>query len=663
MNRSILWCPWCILASAALSVVALQPAVAASWTNSASGLWRVGSNWDIGVAPGIFTGTTRITNPDTKTVLIDALTPASNLVISALNLGGPAGTTNTLALVDVGTNQPLVVSNQTLTLYGGSALAITNSSLVVTGRFISFNVYMGDIVLDSGSIVVREEPATTNVTVFSRLGRTNSATLTINSGMAHFSTLLIGESQGLMFPRSSGTVRVNGGLLSVAGELSIADAPGCTGTVAVTSGRLLVPNNLTNITRVGDFGRGTLFVSNGIAELGNVSVARHDGALGTLTVADGGLVTCGDDLSIGRFSGATGAVLVAGGELIVTNHSTWVGREGIGQLAVSAGYVEMDDLLVAAVPTNTAHGTFTLTGGTVLCSSNLVLGDGSLSTGRVDIAGGELVVTNRSKPALLIMKAGTLRVTGGRVTAENLVLTNAGARFDFSGGTLETRDTTVSNGVTFVVGDGIQAATLRLAGGVHTFADGLVISSNATLIACGAVIGPIVNHGTIITNCEPAGLAPSITQQPVGLAVTEGSPASLSLTATGTPPLSYQWRLEGTPLAGATTNEFTLANAQAGDAGAYDVVVTNNFGAVTSAVALVRVLVAPTLVQPQLIEGDSFGFSWQGVKYLNYRVEYKNALNDPDWLLLTNPIGDGNPIFIPDSPLTATNRFYRVLAE
>ena len=68
----------------------------------------------------------------------------------------------------------------------GGALTITNSALVITGSFLSFNLWAGSAVLESGSIVVRDQPARTNTTVFTRIGRTNAASLTIKGDPNEF---------------------------------------------------------------------------------------------------------------------------------------------------------------------------------------------------------------------------------------------------------------------------------------------------------------------------------------------------------------------------------------------------------------------------------------------------------------------------------------------
>src|SRR5207248_1373358 len=137
-------------------------------------------------------------------------------------------------------------------------------------------------------------------------------------------------------------------------------------------------------TRIANYGSGQMIVSNATLLLADTSVGRHPGSIGTLILEDNALAVVTDDLSIGRFgdpvSSAQGNLLMTGGKLVVTNFNTsiWVGREGIGEMTVSNGMVEARGLLVAAVPTNTAGGTFTLAGGQILVSSNLVVGDAGL---------------------------------------------------------------------------------------------------------------------------------------------------------------------------------------------------------------------------------------------------------------------------------------------
>ena len=94
---------------------------------------------------------------------------------------------------------------------------------------------------------------------------------------------------------------------------------------------------------------------------------------------------------------------------------------------------------------------------------------------------------------------------------------------------------------------------------------------------------------TISTNCGGASGAPSITQQPASLVVTQGTTATFSVAATGAPPLTYQWRFGGNNLSAATASSYTINSAQSSNAGNYDVVVSNGSGAVTSLVATLTV--------------------------------------------------------------------------
>jgi dienelactone hydrolase len=80
-------------------------------------------------------------------------------------------------------------------------------------------------------------------------------------------------------------------------------------------------------------------------------------------------------------------------------------------------------------------------------------------------------------------------------------------------------------------------------------------------------------------------MPPIITAQPTHRAVEVGLSATLSVTATGTAPLSYQWRFNHGDLPGKTTPNLVLLSVQLTNTGDYTVVITNLAGAVTSQVA------------------------------------------------------------------------------
>ena len=62
--------------------------------------------------------------------------------------------------------------------------------------------------------------------------------------------------------------------------------------------------------------------------------------------------------------------------------------------------------------------------------------------------------------------------------------------------------------------------------------------------------------------------------------------------------LSYQWQFNGANIAGASNTNLTLTNVQPTNAGSYTVVVTNSLASVTSAVAVLTVLVPPSVTSP-----------------------------------------------------------------
>jgi hypothetical protein len=90
-------------------------------------------------------------------------------------------------------------------------------------------------------------------------------------------------------------------------------------------------------------------------------------------------------------------------------------------------------------------------------------------------------------------------------------------------------------------------------------------------------------------------VAPSLTVQPANVTVTAGQPATFSVSATGTAPISYQWRRNTANISGATAASYTIPAATTTDNGAkFDVIVTNNSGSITSSQATLAVNAATT---------------------------------------------------------------------
>jgi hypothetical protein len=113
------------------------------------------------------------------------------------------------------------------------------------------------------------------------------------------------------------------------------------------------------------------------------------------------------------------------------------------------------------------------------------------------------------------------------------------------------------------------------------------------LAACSGLVSP---SGSQAGNPP---VAPTLTAQPTNATVTAGQPALFSVSASGTAPISYQWRKNSLNISGATTASYTTPATTSADNGSkFDVVVSNSAGSVTSSQATLTVnaaAVAPTI--------------------------------------------------------------------
>lgn len=86
---------------------------------------------------------------------------------------------------------------------------------------------------------------------------------------------------------------------------------------------------------------------------------------------------------------------------------------------------------------------------------------------------------------------------------------------------------------------------------------------------------------------------PFITTHPTSRTAVSGGTVTFTVVAGGSAPLGYQWRKNGTNIAGATNPDLVLTAVQTNDAGAYTVLVTNAYGSALSAAATLTVIEAP----------------------------------------------------------------------
>src|SRR5712691_3097302 len=239
---------------------AARAATTNSWTNPVDGLWRTAVNWSSNQAPNSTFTFILITNANTKTVTIDAATPATNLTIMRLTVSAPSGFTNTLALVNLTTNMPLQISdplrvnsggvvtltNSALSSLGavidrGGALNVTNCFLAQSGVLSTFDIMNGSVWLDSGLIDCSAIQAV-------RVGRTNNAlgSLTVNGG-----TVLAPEVAIATSFLAPGALTVSGGIVNAANLVTVGYGVNSTGTLSITAGQLIATNDITYVGKSG----------------------------------------------------------------------------------------------------------------------------------------------------------------------------------------------------------------------------------------------------------------------------------------------------------------------------------------------------------------------------------------------------------------------------
>ena len=152
------------------------------------------------------------------------------------------------------------------------------------------------------------------------------------------------------------------------------------------------------------------------------------------------------------------------------------------------------------------------------------------------------------------------------------------------------------NGTVFVVTPGGAFATLVLLDstlyGAGAQAE-LVLGANDNLYGVAAS-GGTNGSGTVFS--IRLGPSPSIVAQPASFTNFAGTAAIFTVAAIGAPPLHYCWQRSATNLtdggniSGSATSTLTLTNLALTDSAGYSVIVTNAYGAGTSAVATLTVI-------------------------------------------------------------------------
>ncbi len=414
------------------------PAATTVWTGpSTGGVFNDDANWS-GVAPG---------NDD----------PATDLAIfnSATNVDG------TITFNADATHFRTFVQNDAGTIaFDTGEHTWTMSSFFLTGTAVSEDNHIQFI---GGHVVAQ----------FYLMGNTSGAT---NGDIIE----VIGADTQLEATATGGAFRVGSGG-SDNTQFIVRDGATATSPGQIIIGLVDAANGLMKVT-----GEDTTVTVGASIQVGGGLSAQAEN--NRLEVLDGAHVT-GDQLLMGVTEfGDNNTTLVSGAGSTLSIVGT--GRSDIGR--VGAGHtLQIED------------------GGKVDGSANYVLGVDAASVGNnIHVNGAGAGLTGSGVEA----RRGALNVNGGDVVLNdffnandgvfeggNLVAnTGATGMIHLNTGSISTVHADVANGSPFVVGDGSATpATYHMLktgddlNGTHSFADGLMLSSNATLSGSGDVVGNV----------------------------------------------------------------------------------------------------------------------------------------------------------------------------
>jgi hypothetical protein len=157
---------------------------------------------------------------------------------------------------------------------------------------------------------------------------------------------------------------------------------------------------------------------------------------------------------------------------------------------------------------------------------------------------------------------------------------------------------------------------------------------------------------------------PGITGQPQSRTNHLGTTATFSVSVTGTTPILYQWQRQATNLPDQTSASLSLANVQFMDQGAYDVVLSNQYGSITSQVATLTVIPsAATRIAAGRWTNHNFLIQLVGVPNDLWVVQRSTTLTGPWVNIGTLRIAPDGTASIVDTNPPVPQAFYRLASN
>jgi hypothetical protein len=591
--------------------------------------------------------------------------------VRAYNAAGDSAYSNVVSYTTPGTNTaPIIGSISSATIDANtatSALGFTvgdaetsADALAVSGKSSNQTLIPDSNLFFGGSGSSR----TITVTPAANQTGTASITVTVSDGLLTASTTFSVTVNALVVAPSNTaptitalsdqTINVNG---SSSQSFKVSDAESASGGLSVTgssSNTSLVPASAITFATKGANRTVTVKPATNQTGTATIRVTVSDGSLTasssfvltvngstsnsspTITSIDDQVVSSGTSTSALPFT--VGDAETAAGNLTLSGSSsntTFVPTSGIQ----FGGSGSSRTVTVSTASGQTGSATITVT-----------VSDGSLHTSTSFV-----VSTSTTTSTKLGNNAPTISAIADQSIAQNTSTSSLG----FTIGDAETAASKLSlsanssnptlvpsSGIKFGGKDADRTVTVTPARGQ---------TGTALITVAVQDAGGLVATTSFLVTVAASNEGPQISGQPQSQTVKAGATATFTVTAAGSPPPSYQWRKGGIAIAGATSASLTLSNVQTDATGAYDVVVSNNKGSMTSSVAILA-------VNLESLEGTYSGkFSDGGDWMLYVRSDYTATL-------IANVPSRGLTVVLdlviaPDGTFTVTNTQVNSLAS
>jgi len=459
------------------------------------------------------------------------------------------------------------------------------------------------------------------------------------------------------------TIKENAGLqtVSLSGITSGATNENQTLTItAVSSNTGLIPNPTVNYTS-----------ANSTGSLTFTPVANGNGtATITVTVSDGGT---SNNIVTRTFTVAVNAVnqpptLNTIGNLTINKNA---GLQTVNLSGITSGATnEIQKLTVIAVSSNTGlipnptvnytspgtSGTLTftpLTNATGTATITVTVNDGQAQSNTVTRTFTVTINAGGNQPPTLNAIGNlTININGGLQTV-NLSGITSGATNE-----IQTLKVTATCSNPALISTPAIRYTSPNTNGTLTFTPVANATGTATITVTvndGGASNNIVTQAFTVTVLPKGASAPSLTSTLTNKVVVAGKTASFSVAATGTGPLTFQWKFNGANMASATNAALTLSDINTNQAGTYSVAVSNTAGSTNSTALLtVYATAAATLASTAHADGQ-FALIVAGMPGCQYVIQA--SIDMVNWI----------PVYTNTAPFTFVDtdagqfsqRFYR----